>query len=88
MVSNRIQMEFKEMKIEKGVPIPEQGENRKMKYPWRQMEVGDSFFIECDVYKANSVLSAARSWSYRNTDGLSQFARREEDNGYRFWRIK
>lgn len=30
------------MKIDKGVPIPERGDR---KYPWKKMEVGDSFFV-------------------------------------------
>ena len=29
--------------IEKGIPMPEQ--KRHAKYPWDQLEVGDSFFI-------------------------------------------
>lgn len=34
-----------EIKIEKGIPIPE-GRPRNRIYPWAEMEVGDSFVVQ------------------------------------------
>lgn len=31
--------------IEKGVPVEETGGGRRMKYPFAEMEIGDSFFV-------------------------------------------
>lgn len=34
-----------EIKIDRDVPVPEFVDRRPNKYPWREMEVGDSIFI-------------------------------------------
>ena len=68
-------------KIEKNIPIPEQ--TRKKKYPFKDMEVGDSIFVEKEMI--SRVYSAARTYGSRK--GL-YFSARKEGNGYRIWRTK
>ncbi len=72
-------------KIEKGIPIPERaGKNNK--YPWRAMEVGDSFEIPSE--KVASCRFAASYFSKRN-GGAYKFTIRQQDNGtHRCWRIE
>ena len=48
------------IKIESGIPAPE----RRTKYPWYEMAVGDSFIVSRK--KQNSALFCARTWSGRN----------------------
>lgn len=62
--------------IEKGVPIPvEDGRN---KYPWKVMEVGDSFSIP-----KLTVSTGATNERYKP----KKFISRKDGDGYRIWRI-
>lgn len=64
-------------KIEKGVAMPERKRGRPTRYPWAQMEIGDSFVAP---YKPNLVLAAARyqkKFSYR----------KQSDGTVRVWRV-
>ena len=75
------------IKIDKGVPLPpvpaKGGAGRKPKYPWREMQVGDSFFAASDK-KLFSTTKAGQSLNMK-------FAtRKTEENGvrgFRVWRI-
>ena len=69
-----------QIKIEKGVPI-EPSHRAKTVYPWRDMEVGDSFFTE----RAQSVVTNARTNATRKTG--FKFATRKVDGGTRVWRV-
>jgi hypothetical protein len=66
------------VKIEKGVPMPGLGVGRSRKYPWREMEVGDSFVIQKSAY-AQAQLASKRT-------GF-KFSVRKVDGAYRVWRI-
>ncbi len=66
------------MKIEKNVPAPEKKGN--CKYPWGEMEVGDSVLIKENIHSAKC---AARSYgSYHG----KKFICREREGGVRIWR--
>lgn len=67
-------------KIEKKVPLPEATGGRKSKYPWSEMEVGDSIFFQHDRAR-----TAAIAWSKRHN---VEFTTRKEKKGYRIWRTK
>lgn len=69
--------------IEKGVPIPpSSGGGRKPKYPWREMKVGDSFFVEGEPIKLrNSLYPLATRHNIKLTI-------RTEGNGVRVWRVE
>lgn len=66
------------MKIEKDIEIPTK--HARTKYPFAEMEVGDSIYS--DVISAST---SARGWGYRNN---KKFTTRREGNGYRTWRIE
>lgn len=71
-----------EIKIESGVPIPE---NRgiQAKYPFSEMKVGDSFFLH--NAKIGKISSAKAHWE-RKLGAV--FAIRTVDGGVRVWRTK
>jgi hypothetical protein len=63
------------VQIDHDVPLPIHGNS---KYPWHQMEVGDSFLIaRCAVQPPINILR--KGW---------KFTRRETEEGWRIWRVK
>ena len=65
--------------IEKGIPLAKIVRHGKpSKYPWRTMEVGDSFFTP---KIGNGLTSAVSKITGR------KFSRRTVDGGVRIWRI-
>lgn len=64
------------IQVEKKVPIPKERE----KYPFAQMEIGDSFWT------LRNVASTAHSWSKNNARGKVRFITRREKKGFRIWR--
>jgi len=77
-----------EFKIDKNVPIPEgRWGKRRKKYPFDEMEVGDSFFIHGG--KQESITSIMRHW--REKLGHKYTTRSVVENGVkgvRVWRIE
>lgn len=73
------------IKIQKNIPIPNTTAGRPSKYPFADMEIGDSFELR-DVPK-NTVLNAASSWAKRNKN-KRKFCIRYENKVTRIWRIK
>jgi uncharacterized protein (DUF2249 family) len=66
--------------IEKNIPIP----STRGKYPWGEMEVGDSIFIE-------GAKTSSRISTLTHSYGLSnkkKFTVRKVDGGVRVWRIE
>ena len=70
-----------EYTIEKNVKIPSHVTGR-MKYPWSEMEIGDSFFIE-GKHTRNITGAAQNYGSHHNI----KFTCRTVDGGVRVWRI-
>lgn len=68
-----------EIKIDKGIPIPAKGAGRNRKYPFREMEIGDSIFTE-----KLGTTSLIKNWE--SSTGF-KFTTRSENNGRRIWRI-
>lgn len=66
-------------KIEKGVPIPKPV--RTSKYPFAQMDIGDSFCVEDAKIAKNIISNAIR------TSRDKKFSSRKEGDHYRIWRI-
>ena len=64
--------------IEKGIERPKFG-GGPAKYPWRDMEVGDSFFTPDG--NARSIVTKAGK-----ANGC-KFSSRKVEGGYRIWRI-
>ena len=71
-----------EFKIEKGVPIPKKGREKKV-WPFDEMAVGDSFFVTADLHGR---AQTAASW-YSRRD-RKKFTVRKVDGGYRVWRTR
>ena len=70
------------MKIAKNIPIPKlEGKGRNLKYPWPDMEVGDSILID---YKGAT--GAAVAWAKRQGNG-HKFAYRPAGEKFRVWRV-
>lgn len=67
--------------IEKDVPMPQ--DKREVKYPFAEMEVGDSFLADC---KQASVQNNARVFAKANPP--MKFKVRPEGDGARCWRVK
>ena len=68
-------MKMSEVTIDKNVPIPSEG---RSKYPWREMEVGDSFTIS-----KLSISMGAVNDRYKP----KKFIARKSGDEYRVWRI-
>jgi hypothetical protein len=76
------------IEIEKGVPIPERRGNWT-KYPWGNMEVGDSFFVKRSGKTTLKLLQNNLSTLSRRV-GKSigvKFKTSQEEKGVRVWRI-
>jgi hypothetical protein len=70
-------------KLTKKIPIPDKKRNS---YPFRKMDVGDSFLVPFDnVRDQNNIRSAASHFARRT--GLAQFTITVEQHGYRVFRI-
>lgn len=67
------------MKIDKNIPMLSSS-----LYPWNEMEVGDSFYIE--TTKRLKLLNSAAWFGYKNPP--FKVATRKEAEGFRVWRIK
>ncbi len=80
------------IKIDKNIPTPDCGTHRGAAYPFKHMEIGDSFFLNLDDtdYKdirslANSIAQAASHHGYRN-DRKYTLRTLKDENGVRVWR--
>lgn len=75
------------IKVEKGFPIPVVDETirgRKYKYPWIDMEVGDSFLIEgaTPAYVTSLIRNRER------VDGRRYVRKAQGEFDVRVWRVK
>lgn len=71
------------IKIEKGIPMPEVQAGSKPKYPFLEMEIGDSFFVEG---APQSLLTSAASNHAKRYGG--RFSVRKQYGGVRVWRVE
>ena len=71
--------------IEKNVPLVRLG-HHTTKYPFAEMQVGDSFLAKCEKANAPTVTRAATQWGKRN--GVKMVTRYDKENcGVRVWRV-
>ena len=76
---------MEEFKIEKNIPIPQ-----RRVYPFKKMEIGDSFFIPLPEGRNVQYLQSNLTWSAR-MKRIRVTTRRTEENGVfgvRVWRIE
>ena len=61
------------------------------RYPWADMEIGDSFKVVCAkgarVMRRSAVMAAARSWKRSKKAQGKMFVSRVEEGGFRVWRL-
>ena len=82
-----------EFEIEKGLGIPPK--IRPSKYPWENMELGDSFFVPKDGRSRKALVtnlcSCAKGFARRAGDGIDFSVRfvieKKRGEGVRVWRI-
>ena len=69
--------------ISSNIPIPEPRFGRRPKYPWRQMQIGDSFFVP----KKKTPFMAGIAWNQKRRHG-TEWTCRAEDGGVWVLRVK
>lgn len=81
-----------EIKIEKGIPIPQNNVGRNAQYPLSEMEVGDSFFVPAKGKKESTLrqISSGGNTRYKPKKFIyrTEPPNAEVINGIRIWRIK
>ena len=77
-------------KIEKGIQLPDRAFGfGQRKYPFAEMEPGDSFFVPCeDDKKKRTALRNSIMGSCRRKKGWGKFATRNVKGGIRVWRVE
>lgn len=83
-----------EIKIEKNIPLPVSYMKADVKYPFDDMEKGDSFFVSFEENLtleekrkiANSVSSSCHSWKKNRKVVDKSFITRTTKEGVRCWR--
>lgn len=68
--------------VERGIPLPKRTGGRPQKYPWNEMQVGDSFFVPDGKIK---MLSAATN--FRTQISGHRYTLRSVEGGVRVWRV-
>ena len=73
-------------KIEKEIPIPKKigGNGRLSKYPYKDMDIGDSFFVEKQGVRGKAVQSG---YHFARKHG-KKFTARPVEGGVRIWRVE
>lgn len=71
-----------QIKIDKGIPVPTSRWGRARKYPFGDLEIGDSFFTDT---KQETVGSSVAIYAKFNKKKLTT---RSENGGTRVWRIE
>lgn len=69
--------------IEKGVPVPKTNSGKSAKYPFRAMEVGDSFVVERE---AKPLAQRSMYMFNKNNKDRRMIARVQPDGTLRVWR--
>ncbi len=78
------------MTIERGIPLPRKTPGKPLKYPWRDMAVGSSIFIEGGEQARSAALSSASSRKRNLPEGFKLASRKAEKDGkkgFRIWRV-
>lgn len=68
--------------IDKNIPIPEHLGKYRSKYPFKDMEIGDSFFTEAEGSASNGNIN------FKPKRFLSRRSYENSVKGHRIWRIE
>lgn len=86
-------MKMQEFVVEKGIPVTTIEQRRKKrKYPWSEMEIMDSFFVECKKEEMerfrNTISGSLTQWNVVNSKRYKIITRYiTAEGGLRIWRI-
>ena len=75
------EMAMSDYEIRKGVPIPSSKTGRNAKYPWHQMEVGDSFVFNGEARERAQTAASQAGRRYNK-----KFSVRKTEEGIVCWR--
>lgn len=70
------------IQIERGIPVPSHNKGRRGLYPFRDMQVGDSFVVD-----QRRKASAQRAASFYGKSHGQVFTARSVPDGVRIWRV-
>lgn len=77
--------------IEKNIPLTAATKHMECPYPFKDMEIGDSFLVECNVENFYKERARVANWvvKFRRVSGSRQFSisTRTTDLGFRVWRV-
>ncbi len=78
-------------KVDKGVTMPE-GTDRRNRYPFKSMKIGDSFFVPDKDTKGklrpdHTIREASQGYRLRHNKE-ARFSVRKVEGGHRCWRTK
>ena len=71
-------------RIQKDVPLP--ARQRASKYPFADMDIGDSFYLS-QYLSRGSVKAAAHAFGKKQSP-IRKFVVRKENTGARIWRVE
>lgn len=76
------------MDIEKGIPVPDAWRNKKgeSKYPWKSLDVGDSFVVKKEHRKSWAFIFAAVLKAQKD-HGIKLTTRLVDEGTRRIWRV-
>ena len=72
-----------DFKVEKGIPFP----RVRLRYPFREMKVGDSFFMPCADEEKRRIARRLSSTTSNPKNG-GRFTVRRVEGGVRVWKIE
>ena len=73
------------VKIEKGIPVPV-GNRKNKRYPFDEMEVGDSFFIATPPNSLNRIRSTVMACARLHKPKRYMTKAEINETGFRLWR--
>ena len=85
-MNRKVYTKYPDITIDKDVPLPPDG-RRHSKYPWSEMEVGDSFVAEREA-KRGGLLSSSKHWPKAHDASIRWATRACADGHIRIWRTK
>ena len=72
------------IQVDRGIPLPRPRRDRRWKYPWLEMEVGDSFLVPDE----RNVLRMVRVGCSTSRRHGMRFEARQVEGGVRVWRVE
>lgn len=80
------------MQVESGVPVPSiTRAGRSSKYPWKEMDEGDFFFVACNeenkLKRQSSIGASARNYASNGEKFVTRYTEYQGEMGIGVWRV-